>query len=69
MPNAQYAIHVAKKIGYEIYGIGIMTNSISQLLAKASVSIYNINELTEATFKVLQLSLFQGLETNIKIFR
>ena len=69
VPNAQYAIHVAKKIGYEIYGIGIMTNSINQLLPKTSLPIYNINELTEATFKLLQLTLFQRLKTNIKIFR
>ena len=67
--NAQYAIHAAQKIGCEIYGIGIMTNSINQLLPKTSLPIYNIDELTEATFKLLQLTLFHGLETNIKIFR
>ena len=68
VPNAQYAIRVAQKIGCEIYSIGIMTNSINQLLPKTSLPIYNINELTEATFKLLQLTLFQRIETNIKIF-
>ena len=68
VPNAMAALDIAQKTGFEVYGIGIMTNSIRQLLPKTSLPIYKINELTETMFKLLQFTLLRGVESNLTKF-
>ena len=59
--SAQYAITQAKRIGFEIYGIGIVSSAISQILPETSKTIWNLNELTQALFSLLQKALVPAI--------
>ena len=59
--SAQYAITQAKRIGFEIYGIGIVSGAINQILTKTSKTIWNLNELTQALFSLLQKALVPAI--------
>ena len=58
---AQYAIDQAKRIGFEIYGIGIASGAINQILPETSKTIWNLNELTQALFSLLQKALVPAI--------
>ncbi|MBQ7585409.1 MAG: VWA domain-containing protein, partial [Desulfovibrionaceae bacterium] len=53
------AIQEAKKIGIEIYGIGIKQNFIKTLIPDHSQVIWNLSELTQAMFDLLQKALLK----------
>ena len=61
--SAQYAIDTAKRIGFEVFGIGIMSECIRQLLPKTGKSIFNINALAQTLFTILQNALLKGDRT------
>lgn len=51
-------IETHKKLGHEVYGIGIQTNAMSNLLAKnESCTVWNLNELPNAMFNILKTNL------------
>jgi hypothetical protein len=57
---AKYAIRAASQMGYELYGIGIVDESISRLLPDGrSRTINTIEELAPAMFSLLQKALLR----------
>jgi len=49
-----HAVTYAQKIGFEVFGIGIMSAAISQLLPERSVVIHSMAELAPAMFTLLE---------------
>ena len=60
VPNAKSALDNAKKAGFEVFGIGILSSSIAQLLPKTSQAIYNLTDLAPTMFTILQKALLKG---------
>ena len=54
------ALETAFKAGFEVYGIGIRNVCISRLLPKTSRIIWNLTELVQALFDLLQHALLGG---------
>lgn len=57
------AITFARKIGLEIYGIGILDEHIRELLPKSSRNIYDLRDFPAAFFDMMQGSLMRGAST------
>lgn len=55
--NARKALEEAHRSGFEICGLGIKSNAISDLLPNTSRIIHDLNELAPAMFDLLQRSL------------
>ena len=60
VPPCNYALRQAERLGVEIYGIGIKSNAVSQLLPQHSRVITTLQELAPAMFEMLQTALFRG---------
>ena len=64
MPNnplaANNAIGVAKKLGFEIYGLGIRDEHITHLLPHTSRVVNDLPDLVPAMFAMLQTALLKG---------
>ena len=60
VPNAKSALDNAKNAGFEVFGIGIVSSSITQLLPKTSQNIYNLTDLAPTMFTILQKALLKG---------
>lgn len=57
---ALQALNIAQRLGFEIYGLGIRDEHISQLLPQTSRIINDLPDLAPAMFSVLQDALLQG---------
>ncbi len=56
--SALHAIHYVEKIGIEIYGIGIPSCKIQNILPERnSITLENMNQLPQAMFGLLQHAL------------
>ena len=53
MTATRKALKMAHKIGLEVYGLGILDESIKQFLPASSRSIYDLGELPAALFDIL----------------
>lgn len=60
VPNAKSALDIARKTGFEVFGIGILSSCIAQLLPKTSQTIYNLSDLAPTIFTILQKALLKG---------
>lgn len=60
VPPCKYALRQAERLGVEIYGIGIKSNAVSQLLPQHSRVITTLQELAPAMFEMLQTALLRG---------
>ncbi|WP_235669697.1 cobaltochelatase CobT-related protein [Solidesulfovibrio carbinolicus] len=58
-PAARKVLRTAETLGFEVYGIGIQSESVRSLLPRSSVSVKSMSELPEALFSVLQQALAQ----------
>ena len=56
---ARKALRTAETLGFEVYGIGIQSESVRSLLPRSSVSVKALSELPDALFSVLQQALAQ----------
>lgn len=56
---ARKVLRTAETLGFEVYGIGIQSESVRSLLPRSSVSVKTLLELPEAMFSVLQQALVQ----------
>jgi cobalamin biosynthesis protein CobT len=56
---ARKVLRTAETLGFEVYGIGIQSESVRSLLPRSSVSVKALSELPEAMFSVLQQALAQ----------
>ena len=54
LANTIEAINQGKKLGFELYGIGIDTDSIKSILPQSSCNIHNLSELAPAMFNILK---------------
>jgi nitric oxide reductase activation protein len=54
---ASEAIQTAERIGMELYGVGIMSSAIQQLLPGTSTTIWELPELAPAMFSLLRKAL------------
>ena len=56
---ARKVLRTAEMVGFEIYGIGIQSESVRRLLPRSSVNVKSLSELPEALFSVLHQALVQ----------
>jgi cobalamin biosynthesis protein CobT len=56
---ARKVLRTAETLGFEVYGIGIQSESVRSLLPRSSVSVKALSELPAALFSVLQQALVQ----------
>lgn len=56
---ARKVLRTAETLDFEVYGIGIQSESVRSLLPRSSVSVKSLSELPEAMFSVLQQALAQ----------
>lgn len=54
------ALALARRIGLEIYGIGILDEHIRELLPESGRSIYDLRDFPAAFFDIMQGSLIRG---------
>ncbi len=54
------ALDTAKKAGFEVYGIGVRNGCIARLLPNSSRVVWNLSELPQAMFGLLQGALLRG---------
>ena len=59
---ANNAIGVARKLGFEVYGLGIRHEHITHLLPPTSRVVNDLSELVPAMFAMLQAALLKGGE-------
>ena len=57
---ATHALSAAKKLGYEVYGLGIRDEHIGQLLPQTSRVINDLPDLAPTMFDMLQAALLKG---------
>ncbi|MBQ7606387.1 MAG: VWA domain-containing protein [Desulfovibrionaceae bacterium] len=57
IPSVEKALDAAQKSGFEVFGIGILTNSIGQLLPRRSQNLHTLSELAPTVFRLLQNAL------------
>ncbi len=57
---ARQALHIAQKLGFEVYGVGIRDDHIAQLLPQTSRVINDLSGLAPAMFGLLHNALVQG---------
>ena len=57
---ATYAVNVAQKLGFEVYGLGVRDEHIAHLLPQTSRVINDLPDLAPAMFGVLQAALLKG---------
>ena len=55
-----HAFRQAERLGVEVYGIGIKSNAVNQLLPQHSRVIADLPELAPAMFEMLQAALLKG---------
>ncbi|WBF66030.1 VWA domain-containing protein [Desulfovibrio subterraneus] len=55
--TASEAIQATERIGMELYGVGIMSSAIQQLLPGTSTTIWELSELAPAMFSLLRKAL------------
>ena len=51
--NTREAIKAGKQMNMEIYGIGIESHYINELLPESSINITSLNDLAQSMFKLL----------------
>lgn len=54
------ALDTARKAGFEVYGIGVRNGCIARLLPNSSRVVWNLSELPQAMFGLLQGALLRG---------
>ncbi len=57
---ARQALHIAQKLGFEVYGVGIRDDHIAQLLPEPSRGINDLSGMAPAMFGLLHNALVQG---------
>ena len=55
--SASAALDTAKQIGLEVYGLGVLTDSVTKMLPHTSQYIQSLTELASTIFKVMHNSL------------
>jgi cobalamin biosynthesis protein CobT len=58
-PNALAAIEEARRMGIEIYGLGLRNEAVKELLPGSSFVLYSLAELPEKLFRLLETAINQ----------